>query len=256
MSAIQVTAIPCRADNYAYLLRAPGGETAVIDAPDAAPIEKAVAAAGGRLDWIWITHHHADHVDGVEALRARFGAKVAGGAADAARLPKLDRALAEGESIALGDARAVVIDVSGHTANHIAFHFPAEREVFTGDSLFVLGCGRLFEGTPLRMWGSLSKLARLDPETRVWCGHEYTASNLAFARSVDPDNPALIEQGELIERQRAAGEPTIPSTIGRELSANPFLRANHDGLKRVLGHPADADAAAVFADLRRRKDEF
>ena len=253
--ALEIVTIPCRSDNYAYLLRAGDGATAVIDAPEAAPIEAALDARGWGLDWIWLTHHHADHVDGVARLRERFGAKALGARPDSGRLPKLDRGVAEGERIALGDAPAVVIDVSGHTVGHIAFHFLEDHAVFTGDSLFVLGCGRVFEGTHAMMWESLSKLARLDPATTVWCGHEYTAANLAFARSVEPDNAALAAQGAEIEAARAAGRPTVPSTIGRELAANPFLRATDPRLQAAVGL-SGADAAAVFGEVRRRKDAF
>jgi hydroxyacylglutathione hydrolase len=256
LATLEIVTIPCRSDNYAYLLRdAATGQTAVIDAPDAAPIIAALDERGWGLDWVWLTHHHPDHIDGVPALVARFGCKVAGCLADAARLPKLDVGLEEGQTIALGDSRAVVMDVSGHTVNHIAFHFPDAGAVFTGDSLFVLGCGRVLEGTHAMLWASLSKLARLNPATTVWCGHEYTLANLAFARSIEPDNPALARQGAEIEAQRARGEPTVPSTIGRELAANPFLRATEAPLKAAIGL-AGADAAGVFAEVRRRKDSF
>lgn len=255
MADLDIIAVPCLRDNYAYLLRDATGATAVIDAPEAAPIVAALDARGWGLDAIWLTHHHDDHVAGVAALRARYGASVAGAAADAHRLPALDRPLTEGETIRLGDSPAAVIDVSGHTVNHIAFHFTEAKAAFTGDSLFVLGCGRVFEGTHAMMWASLSKLARLDPATTVWCGHEYTLSNLAFARSVEPDNPALAEQGAAIEAARAEGRPTVPTTIGRELAANPFLRAKEPRLQAALGLEG-ADAAGVFAEVRRRKDVF
>lgn len=255
MSTLEIVTVPCLSDNYAYLLRDGSGATAAIDAPEAAPIIAALEARGWGLDWVWLTHHHADHIDGAPALVERYGAKVAGCAADAARLPRLDVGLSEGETIALGDSRAVVIDVSGHTLNHIAFHFPEAKAVFTADSLFTLGCGRVFEGTHAMMWASLSKLARLDPATTVWCGHEYTLSNLKFARSIEPDNPALAEQGAAYEAARAEGRPTVPTTIGRELAANPFLRAKEARLQSALGMDG-ADAASVFAEVRRRKDKF
>jgi hydroxyacylglutathione hydrolase len=256
---VEIVTVPCLRDNYAYLVRAADGTTAVIDAPEAAPIVAALEARGWRLDWIWLTHHHADHVDGVTALRAQFAARVAGSAADAARLPPLDLAVSEGQTVALGSARATVIDVSGHTLHHIAYHFPAEGDepgaVFTGDSLFALGCGRVFEGTHAMMWGSLAKLARLPPRTTVWCGHEYTLSNARFALTIEPENAALAEQAAEHEAARATGRPTMPTTIGRELAANPFLRATEAPLKAALGL-AGADAAAVFAEVRRRKDAF
>lgn len=256
MPSLEIVTVPCRTDNYAYLLRdAATGLIAVVDAPEAAPIAAALEARGWKLDWIWLTHHHGDHVEGVGALRARFGARVAGARADAARLPPLDLALDEGETISLGESAATVIDVSGHTLNHIAFHFPGAGAVFTGDSLFVLGCGRVFEGTHAMMWESLSKLASLPPETTVWCGHEYTLANLAFARTIEKDNPDLAAQGVRIEADRKAGKPTVPSTIARERAANPFLRAGSSGIQEAVGLTG-ADPAGVFAEVRRRKDRF
>jgi hydroxyacylglutathione hydrolase len=254
-SGLEIVTVPCLQDNYAYLLRDSSGTVAVIDAPEAEPIEAALDARGWRLDWIWLTHHHGDHVGGVARLVERYGAKVAGARADAERLPPLDKTVAEGETILLGDSRAVVIDVSGHTINHVAYHFPQAKAVFTGDSLFVLGCGRVFEGTHAMMWDSLSKLARLDPATTVWCGHEYTLANLKFARAIEPGNPDLARQGAEIEAARAESRPTVPSTIGRELAANPFLRAPQPALQATLGLQG-ADAASVFAEVRRRKDAF
>lgn len=256
MSSLEIVTVPCRSDNYAYLLRDEAtGLVAVIDAPEAAPIAAELDRRGWGLDWIWLTHHHADHVDGVPALRSRFNCKVVGCAADRERLPPLDAARQEGETIALGESVATVIDVSGHTIHHIAYHFAGAKALFSGDSLFVLGCGRVFEGTHAMMWGSLAKLARLDPATTVWCGHEYTLANLAFARAIEPGNSALAEQGAMIEAQRAAGEPTVPTTIGRELAANPFLRATEEPLKAAVGL-SGADSASVFAEVRRRKDAF
>lgn len=256
MAGLEIATIPCRTDNYAYLLRAPNGAVGVVDAPEAAPIRAALEARGWGLDWIWLTHHHPDHVAGVAELVATTGARVAGARRDADRLPPLDLAVDDGETLHLGDARARVLDVSGHTLNHIAFHFPDAKAAFTGDSLFVLGCGRLFEGTAAQMWSSLSKLARLDPETTIWCGHEYSLANLTFARSIEPDNPDLAEQGRQIEAARAEGRPTVPGSIGRELAANPFLRVGTKALQAALGHDGSADAAALFAELRRRKDAF
>jgi hydroxyacylglutathione hydrolase len=256
VNTLEIVTVPCRSDNYAYLLRdSTTGQTAVVDAPEAEPIMAALDARGWDLDWILLTHHHADHVDGVPQLVTRYGCKVAGGKADEGRLPPLDMALAEGETFALGESKATVIDVSGHTVNHIAFHFTDAHALFSGDSLFVLGCGRVFEGTHAMMWASLAKLAALDPQTTVWCGHEYTLANLAFARSIEPANPDLTRQGAEIEAQRAQGKPTVPTTIGRELAANPFLRAAAEPLKAALGL-SGADAASVFGEVRRRKDAF
>jgi hydroxyacylglutathione hydrolase len=242
MQTLELTAIPCLSDNYAWLLRDAGtGTVAVVDPGEAEPVEQALAARGLGLDLILITHHHGDHVGGVAALKAAHGAAVLGPAADAHRLPVLDRALKEGDRIAVGGATAVVIDTPGHTRGHIAFHFPAEELLLCGDTLFSLGCGRLLEGTPAEMFTSLRKFAALPPETRIACGHEYTLSNARFALSVDPGNAALKARAAQAEADRAAGEPTLPALLGDELAANPFLRA--------------ADVATL-AKLRAAKDDF
>ncbi len=253
---LEIVTVPCRTDNYAFLLRdAATGQLGLVDAPEAAPIQAALAERGWGLDLILITHHHGDHIDGVEALRVATGARVVGAAADAARLPPLDVAVAEGDVVALGENAAEVIDVSGHTIGHVAYHFRAAGAVFTADSLMAMGCGRLFEGTAERMWESLSKLAKLPPGTQVYSGHEYTEANARFAATVDPDNPRLTARREAIRAARAAGEPTVPSSLEEELATNPFLRAVDPAMKARLGLDAAADAQ-VFAELRRRKDAF
>ncbi|WP_116131475.1 hydroxyacylglutathione hydrolase [Tropicimonas sp. IMCC34043] len=250
----EIVTVPCRTDNYAFLLHnAETGATAVIDVPEAAPIKAALDARGWTLSDILITHHHSDHIDGVEELRAATGAKVTGAKADAHRLPRLDRAVAEGDAVSVGGITGRVLDVSGHTMGHIAFAFPGA--VFTGDSLMALGCGRLFEGDAATMWGSLSKLAALPPETLVCSGHEYTASNGAFALTVDPDNAALLARVADVKRARAAGQPTVPSTLQLELATNPFLRASDPSIRHHIGMASAADVE-VFAEVRRRKDSF
>jgi hydroxyacylglutathione hydrolase len=191
--ALEVLTVPCLADNYAYLVHdAASGQTAVVDVPEAPPILAALAERGWTLSDILITHHHWDHIDGVEAVRAATGAMVLGAAADAHRLPPLDLALTEASSFSIGTEFARVIDVPGHTIGHIAFYFPQSGLAFTADSLMAGGCGRLSEGTPAQMWASLSKLAALPPQTLIYSGHEYTTSNLAFAQSLEPGHPALI----------------------------------------------------------------
>jgi hydroxyacylglutathione hydrolase len=253
---LELLTIPCLADNYAYLLHdAASGQTAVVDVPDAAPILAALQDRGWRLSDILITHHHDDHIQGVEALRAATGAMVLGAAADAHRLPRLDLALTEADGVSIGGEFARVIDVPGHTVGHIAFHFPESRLAFTGDSLMSAGCGRLFEGTPRQMWDSLSKLAALPPDTLVCSGHEYTTANLRFALTLEPDNPALISRSAEAAARRARAEPTVPVLLGTELQTNPFLRAPLPALKAAVGLP-DADAATVFAEIRARKDKF
>ena len=252
----EIVTVPCLQDNYAFLLHDPAsGATAVIDVPDAAPIEAALAARGWRLSDILITHHHWDHVDGVEALRAATGAKVWGAAADAHRLPPLDHALSEGDSVTIGGLKGHVIDVSGHTVGHVAYHFPQAGAVFTADSLMALGCGRLFEGTAPQMWDSLSKLAALPPDTLVCSGHEYTAGNARFALTIEPGNAQLTSRAGRIDAAHAAGQPTVPSRLSEELETNPFLRAAEPGIAERLGM-AGAAPAEVFAEVRRRKDAF
>ena len=254
--ALTLVTVPCLKDNYAYILRdAATGATALVDVPDADPIIEALALRGWPLHQIFLTHHHGDHIDGVAALVAATGARVIGAAADAHRLPPLDVALKEGDAISVGDETGRVIDVPGHTIGHIAFHFPISALAFTADSLMAMGCGRLFEGTPLQMWETMQKLAALPPETLICSGHEYTASNMRFALALEPDNPDLILRNDRINAARAQGMPTVPSRLADELATNPFLRAGNAHMKVALGTPG-ATTADAFADLRARKDRF
>lgn len=256
MSQAEIVTIPCRADNYAYLLHDPAtGETACIDVPDAAPIHAVLSARHWTLSAILITHHHDDHIHGVDALKAATGAKVWGCGADAHRLPLLDTALAEGDAFAVGGLRVEVLDVSGHCNNHLAFYVPDADAVFTADSLMALGCGRLFEGTPDQMWESLSKLAALPSDTYIYSGHEYTAANARFALTIDPENSALISRAAEISAARAAGKPTVPSLLAEELATNPFLRASNPEIAARIGLP-DAEPVRVFAAIRAAKDAF
>lgn len=253
---LEIVTIACLADNYAYLAHDPATEaTAVIDVPEALPILNALRERGWRASHILITHHHGDHIDGVETLATATGARVIGAAADAHRLPPLTEAVGEGDVVRIGMSAGHVIDVSGHTLGHVAYHFPDSDVVFTADSLMALGCGRVFEGTMDQMWHSLSKLAALPPDTLVCSGHEYTASNARFALTVEPDNTDLQARALAVAAARAAGQPTVPSRLADELATNPFLRANRPELKRAIGM-ADAGDAAVFAELRSRKDRF
>ena len=234
--------VPILSDNYAWMLRdAASGAVAIVDPADAGPIIAAIERAGGRLDMILLTHHHADHVAGTDEVRARFRCEVVGAAADAHRLPRLDRALREGDTVRLGGADGRVIDTPGHTRGQINFYFSDGNVLISGDTLFSLGCGRLIEGTAEEMFASLRKLSTLPGETLVCCGHEYTESNARFALTVDPDNSALQARAEEVRRQRAANQPTVPSRLSDELAANPFLRAPD---------------AASFARIRARKDAF
>jgi hydroxyacylglutathione hydrolase len=252
----ELITIPCLADNYAFLAHDPAtGATLAVDVPEAGPISAELNARGWTLSHVLLTHHHADHVQGLADLLAAHPAQVIGAAADAHRLPPLDVQVAPGDSIDIGGQTGQVIDVSGHTVGHIAVHFPDSALVFTADSLMALGCGRLFEGTPAQMWESLSRLAALPAETVVCSGHEYTQSNAKFALSIDPDNPALISRSDAIDAARAAGQPTVPSTLALELATNPFLRPSDPAIRARLSLET-ATNAEVFAEIRARKDRF
>jgi hydroxyacylglutathione hydrolase len=223
---VTATSVPILSDNYAWrLVDSETGAVAIVDPADAGAIITALEKAGGRLDLILLTHHHGDHVAGTDEVRARFGCPVVGAAADAHRLPKLDVAVKEGDTVKLGNASAQVIDTPGHTRGQINFYFPDGEILLSGDTLFSLGCGRLIEGTPAEMFASLRKLAALPGGTKVCCGHEYTESNARFALSVDPNNQALVARAAEVKAQRAAGQPTVPSLMSDELAANPFLLA-------------------------------
>lgn len=250
----EIVTVPCLRDNYAYLVRDPSsGATCCVDVPEAAPILAALAARGWGLDEIWLTHHHPDHIDGVAALVAATGARVTGAAADAHRLPPLDRAVRAGDRLALGTLAGEVLEVPGHTVGHVAYVLPGAA--FTADSLMALGCGRLFEGTPAQMWDSLQRLAALPGDTLVCSGHEYTESNARFALTIEPGNPALQARAAAVRAARAEGRPTVPSTLAEERATNPFLRAHLPEIKAALGMAGASDTAA-FAEIRARKDRF
>ncbi len=253
---IEIVTVPCLSDNYAFLVHdSETGATAVVDVPETGPIEAALSTRGWSLNHILITHHHHDHIGGVDTLRGATGAKVVGAKADISRLPGLDLAVDDGEMFDFAGHDVQVMDVSGHTVGHIAFYIPDANAVFTADSLMALGCGRLFEGTAGQMWASLSKLAALPPETTVCSGHEYTAANARFAATIEPDNQALKDRTAAITAARAKNQPTVPSTLAEELATNPFLRAGLSEVKDAIGMRG-RDDVAVFAEIRRRKDQF
>ena len=253
---LEIITLPCLSDNYAYLLHdAKSGRTALVDAPESDAVKTALSARGWGLDAILLTHHHYDHIDGVEELRSTYGAEVYGAKPDAARLPALTHALDYAAQFELFGEEVQVLDVSGHTIGHIAFFFPQSNAVFTADSLMALGCGRLFEGPPEMMWQSLNRLMALPPQTMVYSGHEYTQSNARFAITIEPDNAKLQLRVDEINAKRAKGEATVPSRLQLELDTNPFLRAHLDEVKSAI-EMEGAENAEVFAEIRQRKDNF
>ena len=252
----EIEIVPALSDNYVYIAHdAAAGATAVVDPAEAPPVIAALERRGLQLTHILNTHHHFDHIGGNAELVARYGAPVIGPRADSARIPGLDVEVGDGDTYTVGTQTARVFDVPGHTSGHIAFWFEDSRALFCGDTLFALGCGRMFEGTPEQFWSSLGKLRALPDDTRVYCGHEYTQSNARFALSVDPDNEALRAASRRIDDLRSRGERTIPSELGEEKIANPFLRADDPAMQRLVGMEGRAPEA-VFAEIRRRKDNF
>lgn len=256
MGALQIRQIPCLQDNYGYLVHDPAsGLTASIDTPDAAAIERELSAQGWKLDYILNTHHHFDHAGGNLALKTKTGCVIVGSRADAARIPGIDVLVGEGDRFALGDHEARILETSGHTVGHICYVFEEDKAAFVGDTLFSMGCGRLFEGTPAQMWQSLQKLMALPDDVRVYCAHEYTQSNGRFAVTMEPGNAALARRVADVAALRAAGQPTVPSTIGLEKATNPFLRPASPELRQTLGLTSAPDAD-VLGETRRRKDRF
>jgi len=253
--ALEIHQFPCLKDNYGYLIHDRGsGQCAAVDTPDAARILAEADGKGWRITHILNTHHHFDHAGGNLAIKQKTGCKVIGPRAEATKIPGLEIAVGEGDRIQIGAASARVFDVPGHTAGHIAYWFDSDQVAFVGDTLFALGCGRLFEGTAEQMWRSLSKLAALPSETKVYCAHEYTQSNARFALTVEPHNAALIKRSKEIDAARAKGQWTVPSTIALELATNPFLRASSADLQKTIG--VSGDLVKVFAKTRALKDEF
>lgn len=252
---LDLITVPCLADNYAFIVHnAETGETALVDAPEAGPIQAALEQLGLTLDWILITHHHYDHINGVEALR-KPGTKVVGAAADAERLPALDIAVKDGDTLTICGETCHVHDVYGHTIGHVAFHLPSSKILCTADSLMAWGCGRLFEGTPAQMWDAMQRLRQLPDDTIVCSGHEYTKANGTFALTIEPDNANLVARMADVTAKRDQGLPTVPSLLSTEKATNPYLRADDPAVKAAIGMK-DASDLDVFAEIRRRKDNF
>jgi hydroxyacylglutathione hydrolase len=246
----------CRSDNFGVLLHdSETGATAAIDAPEAAPIEAALKATGWKLSDILVTHHHADHTDGILELKNKYKCRVVAPAKNLAKIPGVDETVHEGDKVTVGKLSGNVIETPGHTLDHIAYWFHADQLAFVGDTLFSIGCGRVIEGNPEMMWTSLKKLRDLPNDTEIYCGHEYTAANIKFARTIEPDNPALAAREAEVKQQLAAREPTIPVTIGDEKLSNPFLRADLADVAAGIGM-AGQSPAQVFAEIRARKNKF
>lgn len=256
MSTLEIRQLPVLSDNYVYLIRCRAtGVAAAIDPAEADSVLRALESLGWTLSYILNTHHHFDHTGGNEAVKAATGCQVVGWAADSDRLPGFDLGVSDGETFAIGKAEARIIGTPGHTRGHVSYWFPDSQALFCGDALFSVGCGRLFEDSAAVMWDSLTKLRALPGETKVYCAHEYTQSNITFALSVDPRNPALRARAAQVDALRAEDKPTIPSLLGDEVATNPFLRADDPGFQKALDM-VGADPAEVFAATRTRKDRF
>ncbi len=254
---LKIDLLPALTDNYIYLLHdSVTGETAVVDPTEADPVLKALKQNGWRLDYIFNTHHHGDHVGANLQLKQRTGCKIVGATADKARIPGIDIAVSDGDDVRLGSQVLHVIDTPGHTLGHIVYYCAESQALFCGDTLFSLGCGRLFEGTAAQLYLSLQKLTSLPPETRVYCAHEYTEANDRFALTVDPDNLALHQRISQVAELRHNNQPTLPSSIGLELATNPFLRTDRLDIRVAIGAASSAGNAEVFATIRALKDAF
>lgn len=251
---LEVHQFACLSDNYGFLLHdTDSGETACIDTPDVEAYLREAAAKGWSITQIWNTHWHPDHAGGNAAIKDATGCIVIAPHAEAGKIAAVDRTVAQGDTVKLGAHEAQVIDVGGHTLGHIAYHLPDAGLAFVGDSLFALGCGRMFEGTPPQFWASLSRLKALPARTMLYCAHEYTTSNARFALHADPDNIELAAYARDIADKRAQDLPTVPTRLDRELATNPFLRADDPALQARWG---GGDAVATFAALRSAKDSF
>jgi hydroxyacylglutathione hydrolase len=255
---MRILPVPCLQDNYAYLVVSEGGHAAIVDASEADPVRDALRKEGLSARAIWSTHHHWDHVGGNETLARELGVEVVGHASDRARIPALTRAVDTGDRVDLDEIEARCIHIPGHTLGAVAYFIDTGRErvVFTGDTLFCAGCGRLFEGTPQQMHSSLARLAELPADTKVYCGHEYTESNLRFAAFLEPSNADVAHARARARHLRASGAPTVGTTLEEERRVNPFLRMRSPEIRGALHIPAEADDVTAFAAVRAAKDTF
>jgi hydroxyacylglutathione hydrolase len=253
---LSILQIPVLTDNYIYLIHDPvSAETAVIDPALAQPVLAVLDKKGWGLTSILNTHHHWDHVGGNLELKQKTGCRIIASQSDRDRIPGIDMGVSEDDVISLGQQSARVISTPGHTKGHIVYHFAEDSALFCGDTLFVMGCGRLFEGTPEQMWNSLQKLKALPPSTRIYCTHEYTQANGRFALSVEPDNSHTQQKMLEVQQLRAENKPTVPSTIEEERATNPFFRADSISVQKTLGMEGQSPVR-VFTELRKRKDSF
>ena len=253
--ALQIELLPAFNDNYIFLIHDQGsGKTAAVDPGDAQVVMTALDANGWKLDAIFVTHHHFDHTGGNSKLVQKFHCQVIGFEADSTRIPEITHPVKENQTISLGESTAHIFEVPGHTTGHIAYWFKKDLALFCGDTLFAMGCGRLFEGSAQQMWASLEKLSRLPTNTRVYCAHEYTQANGQFALNIEPGNKDLRTRIENVTQWRRANKPTLPSTIELELKTNPFLRATSPEIRKNL-NLNESENWQVFAEIRRRKDQ-
>ena len=253
--AAEISLFTCLTDNFGCLIHDPATKaTASIDAPEAGPIIKALEREGWRLTDILITHHHHDHVGGVAELKQKYGCRVVAPHDKSTRIANVDLRTAQGAVVKVGNLLARVLETPGHTLDHISYVFDNEKALFAADTLFSIGCGRVFEGTYPMMWESLLKLRALPDDFKLYCGHEYTAANVRFALTIEPDNPALKERAEEVKRLRAENKPTVPTLLGQEKKANVFLRADEPSVAASV-RMKDRGAAEVFGELRERKNK-
>jgi hydroxyacylglutathione hydrolase len=267
MSTLEIIQFPCRTDNYGVLISdKASGVAASIDAPDEAAVREELKRAGLKLTHIFTTHHHFDHVEGHRGLKRETGCKIYGPAKEAQDIPEIDETVKEGDRIAFGSYELRVLETPGHTPGHVTYYIPNAVQAsligkksgvaFVGDTLFSVGCGRVMEGRHAEMWHSIEKLVALPPDTLIYCGHEYTQSNIKFALTLEPGNEALIARKSTVDALRSQGKPSLPVSLANELETNPFLRVKTLPIRQSLGMGADTPDAKVFEELRRRKDRF